>query len=108
MTWARHTSMTKPVTAVAAMILVEDCKLRLDEPVDRWLPELANRKVLRTVTSPLDDAVPARRPITVRDLLTFRSGYGEVMFLSSPDMANPFAPAAPTPMQAALAAARLP
>ena len=55
----RIASMTKPVTAAAAMILVEEAKLRLDDPVDRWLPELANRKVLRAIDSPLDDTVPA-------------------------------------------------
>jgi len=75
----RIASLTKPITAAAAMILVEECKLRLDEPVDRWLPELADRKVLRTIESPLDDTVPANRPITLRDLLTFRLGYGAVM-----------------------------
>jgi len=75
----RITSMTKPVTAVAAMILVEECKLRLDDPVDRWLPELANRQVLRAIDAPLDDTVPARRAITLRDLLTFRLGYGIIM-----------------------------
>ena len=72
----RITSMTKPVVAVAAMILVEECRLRLDEPVDRWLPELADRKVLRAIDGPLDDTVPANRAITLRDLLTFRLGYG--------------------------------
>ncbi len=72
----RISSMTKPITAAAAMILVEECKLRLDEPVDRWLPELAERKVLKRLDGPLDDTVPAHRPITLRDLLTFRSGYG--------------------------------
>ena len=78
----RLASMTKPITAVAAMILVEECKVRLDDPVDEWLPELRERKVLRTIESPLDDTVPAKRPITLRDLLTFRSGYGEVAFVS--------------------------
>ena len=78
----RLASTTKPITAVGAMILVEECKVRLDDPVDAWLPELADRKVLRTIESPLDDTVPAKRPITLRDLLTFRSGYGEVVFLS--------------------------
>jgi CubicO group peptidase (beta-lactamase class C family) len=72
----RITSMTKPITAAAAMILVEECKLRLDEPVDRLLPELAGRKVLKRLDGPLDDTVPAKRPITVRDLLTFRLGLG--------------------------------
>jgi CubicO group peptidase (beta-lactamase class C family) len=75
----RVASLTKPITAAAAMILVEECKLRLDEPVDRWLPELADRKVLRAIDSPLDDTVPANRPITLRDLLTFRLGIGAVM-----------------------------
>jgi CubicO group peptidase (beta-lactamase class C family) len=74
----RITSMTKPVTAVAAMILVEECRLRLDDPVDRWLPELADRKVLRAIDAPVDDTVPARRAITLRDLLTFRPGLGMI------------------------------
>jgi CubicO group peptidase (beta-lactamase class C family) len=68
--------MTKPVTATAAMMLVEDGRLRLDDPVDDLLPELANRRVLRSLDGAIDDTVPARRPITVRDLLTFRCGYG--------------------------------
>jgi CubicO group peptidase (beta-lactamase class C family) len=75
----RISSMTKPVTAAAAMILVEECKLRLDEPVDRLLPELADRRVLKRIDSPLDDTVPSNRPITVRDLLTFRMGFGQIM-----------------------------
>jgi CubicO group peptidase (beta-lactamase class C family) len=75
----RIASMTKPITAAAAMILVEECRLRLDEPVDRVLPELANRKVLKRLDSPLDDTVPAKRPITARDLLSFRMGFGSVM-----------------------------
>ena len=72
----RITSMTKPVTAVAAMILVEECRLRLDEPVDRWLPELAGRPVLRRIDGPLAETSPAQRPISLRDLLTFRAGLG--------------------------------
>lgn len=55
----RITSMTKPITAAATMILVEECKLRLDEPVDRLLPELAGRQVLKRLDGPLDDTVPA-------------------------------------------------
>jgi CubicO group peptidase (beta-lactamase class C family) len=78
----RIASMTKPITAVGAMVLAEECRLRLDDPVDEWLPELRDRRVLRTIDSPLDDTVPAKRPITARDLLTFRSGYGEVAFHS--------------------------
>jgi CubicO group peptidase (beta-lactamase class C family) len=75
----RISSMTKPITAAAAMILVEECKLRLDEPVDRLLPELAGRRVLKRLDGPLDDTEPANRPITLRDLLTFRMGLGIVM-----------------------------
>src|SRR5260370_12007889 len=78
-TISRISSMTKPIIAVATMILVEECKLRLDEPVDRWLPELADRQVLRRLDGPLDDTEPAKRPITVRDLLTFRMGFGQMM-----------------------------
>ena len=75
----RIASMSKPITAAATMILVEECRLRLDDPVDRLLPELADRKVLKRLDGPLEDTVPARRPITVRDLLTFRLGFGMVM-----------------------------
>ena len=77
----RISSMSKPIIAVATMILLEECKLRLDEPVDRWLPELAERQVLKRLDGPLDDTVPAKRPITVRDLLTFRMGFGQMMAL---------------------------
>src|SRR6476469_6864840 len=72
----RISSMTKPITAVGALILVEECRLRLDDPVDPWLPELAGRRVLPRSRHPLEDTVPAHRPITVRDLLTFRMGLG--------------------------------
>ncbi len=75
----RIASLTKPVTAVAAMILVEDCKLRLDDSIEPWLPELAHRRVLRSISSQLDDTVPAHRSITVRDLLTSCMGFGSVM-----------------------------
>jgi CubicO group peptidase (beta-lactamase class C family) len=75
----RIASITKPITAVAAMILIEECKLRLDDSIDRWLPELANRRVLKSISSQLDDTVPALRAITVRDLLTSRMGFGSVM-----------------------------
>ena len=74
----RISSMTKPITAAAAMILIEACALRLDEPVKRLLPELANRQVLKRPDADLDDTVPAHRPITVRDLLTFTMGLGIV------------------------------
>ncbi|AVT33510.1 serine hydrolase [Plantactinospora sp. BC1] len=74
----RITSMTKPVLGVATMMLVEEGRLALDEPVDRLLPELAGRGVLRRLDGPLDDTVPAARPTTVEDLLTFRMGHGMI------------------------------
>ncbi|GAA4514895.1 serine hydrolase [Actinoallomurus oryzae] len=88
----RIASLTKPVVAVAGLILIEECRLRLDDPVDDLLPELADRRVLRRVDGPLDDTVPAERPITVRDLMTFRLGLGAI-----------FAPPGTYPIQRALA-----
>jgi CubicO group peptidase (beta-lactamase class C family) len=92
----RIASMTKPIAAVAAMILVEECMLRLGDPVDRLLPELAGRTVLRRLDGPLDDTVPAHRPITLRDLLTLRMGLGHIM-----------APASDFPIRQALDEQRL-
>ena len=92
----RIASMTKPIAAVAALILVEECVIRLDDPVDRWLPELADRRVLRRPDGPLDDTVSAARPISVRDLLTLRMGLGHLL-----DVADD------APIQRALAARQL-
>ena len=75
----RIASITKPITAVAAMILIEECQLRLDDAIDPWLPELANRRVLKSIASELEDTVPAKRSMTVRDLLTYRMGFGSIM-----------------------------
>ncbi|MFI1919789.1 serine hydrolase domain-containing protein [Nocardia sp. NPDC020380] len=72
----RIASMTKPITAVAALTLVEEGALRLFDPVDEWLPELADRKVLRDPLATPDDVVPAARAITLEDLLTYRLGLG--------------------------------
>ena len=72
----RIASITKPITAAATMMLVDDGLMALDDPVRRWLPELASPMVVRTPSSPVDDVVPANRPITVLDLLTNRAGYG--------------------------------
>jgi CubicO group peptidase (beta-lactamase class C family) len=72
----RIASTTKPITAAVTMALVEDGLIGLDEPVDRLLPELGERRVLRRPDGPLDDTVPAERPITTRDLLTFTFGFG--------------------------------
>jgi CubicO group peptidase (beta-lactamase class C family) len=75
----RIASITKPVAAVAAMILIEEAKLRLDDSIEPWVPEMANRRVLKSIASQIDDTVPARRSITVRDLLSYRMGFGSVM-----------------------------
>jgi CubicO group peptidase (beta-lactamase class C family) len=77
-TICRLGSMTKPIVAVCAMALVEDGTLRLDDPVDDLLPELADMTVLADPEGPLDDTVPANRPITLRDLLTYTLGTGMV------------------------------
>jgi CubicO group peptidase (beta-lactamase class C family) len=74
----RISSLTKPIVAAAALTLVEEGRLSLDEPVDGLLPELAGRRVLRTPGGSLNDTVPAVRPITLRDLLTLRMGFGSV------------------------------
>jgi CubicO group peptidase (beta-lactamase class C family) len=95
----RIASMTKPVTGAATMALIEEGLIGLDESVERLLPELADRQVLRELAGPLDDTVPARRAITTRDLLTFTFGFGFVvgMFMS----------AAPLPIVVASDEARL-
>jgi CubicO group peptidase (beta-lactamase class C family) len=72
----RIASMTKPVTAVAVLALAEDGVLRLDDPLDRWLPELADRRVMVDPKGSVEDTVPAVRQPTVRDALTFRLGWG--------------------------------
>jgi hypothetical protein len=66
----RFASITKPITAAALMMLVEEGRLSLDDPVSMWLPELANPAVVRTPTSSIDDVVPLVRPITVFDVPT--------------------------------------
>jgi CubicO group peptidase (beta-lactamase class C family) len=75
----RIQSMTKAITSVAALRLVEAGRLELDQSLVDWLPELADRLVLRRPTAELDDTVPARRAITIRHLLTNTCGYGMVM-----------------------------
>jgi CubicO group peptidase (beta-lactamase class C family) len=77
-TIVRMASMTKPIAAACAMTLVEDGTLRLDDPVDDLLPELAAMTVLADPAGPLEDTVPAERPITLRDLLAFTLGTGMV------------------------------
>ena len=70
----RIASMTKPVTSVAIMMLIEEGKLKLDDPITRWMPELADMQVLKNPAGPLDQTEPAARDITVEDLLTHRAG----------------------------------
>ena len=72
----RFASITKPVVAAAVMMLVEDGRIALNDPIGKWLPELAAPVVVRTPASPAEDVVPAARPITVFDLLTSRAGWG--------------------------------
>ena len=72
----RIASTTKPITGAATLALVAEGLVGLDEPVDRLLPELANRRVLRQMNAPLGDTVPAIRPVTARHLLTFTFGFG--------------------------------
>jgi CubicO group peptidase (beta-lactamase class C family) len=72
----RIQSMTKAITAVAALRLVEAGRIGLDQSVEEWLPELADRRVLTSPAARLDEVVPALRPITLRHLLTLGSGYG--------------------------------
>lgn len=70
----RIASMTKPITSVAALMLMEEGKLRLDDPITKWMPEFSDMRVLKSATGPLEDTVPAAREITVEDLMTHRAG----------------------------------
>jgi CubicO group peptidase (beta-lactamase class C family) len=95
----RIASVTKPVTGAATLALIEEGLIGLHEPVDVLLPELASPRVLRRMNGPLDHTVPASRPITTRDLLTFTFGFGMVteMFMAP----------GPWPIQAAVDEFRL-
>ncbi len=75
----RIASMTKPVTAVAAMILVEEGRLGLDDPVARYIPAAAELRVATSQNASADgtiESVPLDEPLTLRHLLTFSSGIG--------------------------------
>lgn len=80
----RIASMTKPVVSLAALMLVEEGLLRLGEPVDRFLPELANPKVLRDPAGSLSDVYDAPRGITLKDLLLHRSGIAYPLTATGP------------------------
>ncbi|MFD7795595.1 serine hydrolase domain-containing protein [Streptomyces sp. NPDC059759] len=109
----RIASIGKPVVAAAVMMLVDDGAIGVDDPVDRWLPELAKPTVVRTPASPVDDVVPARRPITVADLLSSRAGWGfpsdftlpqvQALFTVQPDGRRPDALPSPDAWLADLA-----
>jgi CubicO group peptidase (beta-lactamase class C family) len=88
----RIASMSKPITSVAALMLLEEGLLRLDDPIERWLPEFAKPRVLRHLEGPLEDTVPAERSITVCDLLTHRPGFVSHFFACGPiaDAVNKF------------------
>lgn len=103
----RISSNTKPLAAALALALVEEGTLALTDPVERFLPELAGRRVLRRIDADLDDTVPAQRPVTVDDLLTMRMGFGFAfeadcpavraaaeagLGLGPPDPSNPLCP----------------
>lgn len=80
----RIASMTKPVTVAAAMALIEEGKLALSDPITRWLPEMADMRVLVEPTGPLDHTVAAQRPITVDDLMTHRAGLAYSFSVAGP------------------------
>ena len=91
----RIASITKPITAATVMLLVEDGLVSLDDPVDRFVPELASPRVLRTPGSRLDDTVPLEREVTVRDVLESRAGWGFPSDFSLPAVQLLFAEAFP-------------
>jgi CubicO group peptidase (beta-lactamase class C family) len=70
----RIASMTKPITSTAALMLLEEGRFTLQEPIARWAPEFSHMRVLRSPGGALDQTDPADRPITFEDLLTHRSG----------------------------------
>lgn len=80
----RIASMTKPITSAAALMLMEEGRIALADPISRWVPELANPRVLRDAAGPLDHTAPARRAITIEDLLTHRSGIAYAPFSEGP------------------------
>ncbi len=80
-TIVRIYSMTKPITTVAAMILWEENKLRVDDPVSKYIPEMKN---LRVYVGPNDETVPAQREITIRDLMRHTAGFTYGAFSDTP------------------------
>jgi CubicO group peptidase (beta-lactamase class C family) len=70
----RIASMTKPITSLAALMLMEEGKFALDDPITRWAPEFADMRVLKSASGPLDETYPSPRDITIEDLMTHRAG----------------------------------
>jgi CubicO group peptidase (beta-lactamase class C family) len=75
----RIASMTKPITSVAALMLVDEGRIALNDPIANHAPEFSRMRVLRSPDGPLDETDPAERLITFEDLLTHRAGltYGD-------------------------------
>ena len=88
----RIASMSKPITCAAALVLMEEGRFALDEPISRWAPEFSEMRVLRSPMGPLDETDQARKQITFEDLLTHRSGLTYGSFWSGP-LARAFAEA---------------
>ncbi len=76
-------SMTKPITGMAAMILIDEGKLKLDQPISDFFPGFAHMRVLTSPDTSLD-SVPAKAPITVRNLLTHTAGLGYNIITKGP------------------------
>jgi CubicO group peptidase (beta-lactamase class C family) len=76
--------MTKPITGMAAMMLIDEGKLKLDQPIADFLPGFAHMTVLADPAGPVDKVVPATAPITVRNLLTHTAGLGYTIVQSGP------------------------
>ncbi|HEY2070619.1 MAG TPA: serine hydrolase domain-containing protein [Rhizomicrobium sp.] len=80
----RIASMTKPITSVAALMLVEDGVIKLSDPITKWLPEFTDMQVLKDPKGPIDETYPSPRAITVEDLMTHRSGFAYAFSSSVP------------------------
>jgi CubicO group peptidase (beta-lactamase class C family) len=80
----RLASMTKPITSVAALMLVDEGRIALTDSIARYAPEFSHMRVLRSPDGPLDETDPAERPITFEDLLTHRAGFTYADFHRGP------------------------
>jgi CubicO group peptidase (beta-lactamase class C family) len=75
----RIASVTKPIGGALTMLLVEEGVVALEDPIARWLPEMAEPRVIFEFDGPVEKTTPAARPVTVRDLLAFTSGWGVIL-----------------------------